>query len=52
MVEPRSEEWTIVIQHHEGYLKRLVMHFAVTRPNEDLLLQYYDEISIFVHLYT
>ena len=48
-IAPRQEDWTVIKQHREGSLKRLVTHVVAVRSNQELLLQYYKDIRTLTH---
>ena len=51
-IAPRQEEWTVIKQHREVSVKRLVTHVVATRSDQEVLLQYYEDIPTLTHLYT
>ena len=51
-IAPGQDERTIIKQHRERSLKRLVTHVVATRSDQKLLLQYYEDIPTLTHLYT
>ncbi|CAI5712945.1 unnamed protein product [Peronospora destructor] len=51
-IAPTHEEWTIVKQHREESWKRLVTHLVATRSNQELLLQYVEDIPTLTDMYT
>ena len=52
MDRTEAKKGTVIKQHREGSLKRLVTHVVATRSDQELLLQYYEDIPTLTHLYT
>ena len=50
-IAPGQDEGTVIKQHREGSLKRLVTHVVATRSDQKLLLQNYEDIPTLTHLY-
>ena len=51
-IAPGLDDRTVIKQHREISLKRLVTHVVATRSDQELLLQYYEDIPTLTHLYT
>ena len=51
-IAPSHEDRTIITQHRAGSLRRIVTHLVASRSDQELLLQYYEDISTLTDLYT
>ena len=51
-IAPGLDDRAVIKQHREISLKRLVTHVVATRSDQELLLQYYEDIPTLTHLYT